>query len=140
MSVTLGEANMIIQGAVRKAKEQGTKMNIAVCDSGGRLVAFARMDGVAMAIAMASVFALGLFLATAVLLIQGAAPGGSIGPNLGALSTFMPGFSVTWAGALVGALYAAAIGAVVGYVLSVLWNLTHILFVGFAVMRANWLD
>ena len=45
MSVTLEEANRVIQGAINTANEQGTKMNIAVCDSGGRLVAFARMDG-----------------------------------------------------------------------------------------------
>ena len=102
--------------------------------------AFARMDGVAMAVAMAVVFALGLFLATAVLLIKGAPPGIAVGPHLGSLSTFLPGFSMTWLGAALGAFYAAVIGAVIGYVLSVLWNLTHILFVGFAVMRANWLD
>ena len=102
--------------------------------------AFARMDGVAMAAAMAGVFALGLFLATAVLLVQGAAPGVPVGPNLSALSTFMPGYSVSWGGGLIGACYAGVIGALVGYILSVLWNLTHILFVGFAVMRANWLD
>ena len=44
-SITLDEANQAIAGAIAKAEEQGTKMGIAVVDAGGRLVAFARMDG-----------------------------------------------------------------------------------------------
>ena len=45
MSLTLAEANRVIQGTIAKAQEMGVKINVAVCDSGGRLVAFARMDG-----------------------------------------------------------------------------------------------
>ena len=45
MSLTLAEANRVIAGAIAKAVEMGAKMNIAVCDAGGRLVAFQRMDG-----------------------------------------------------------------------------------------------
>lgn len=44
-SITLDEANTVIAAAAAKADEQGTKMSIAVVDAGGRLVAFARMDG-----------------------------------------------------------------------------------------------
>ena len=44
MSLTLEEANKVITGAIEKAEEIGAKMNIAVCDSGGRLLAFQRMD------------------------------------------------------------------------------------------------
>ena len=44
-SLTLEEANKVIAGAIAKAEEQETKMSIAVVDAGGRLVAFARMDG-----------------------------------------------------------------------------------------------
>lgn len=44
-SITLDEANTVIAAASAKANEQGTKMGIAVVDAGGRLVAFARMDG-----------------------------------------------------------------------------------------------
>ena len=44
-SITLDEANTVIAAAAAKADEQGTKMGIAVVDAGGRLVAFARMDG-----------------------------------------------------------------------------------------------
>ncbi len=45
MTLTLAEANRVIAGAIEKANQQGTKMNIAVCDAGGRLLAFQRMDG-----------------------------------------------------------------------------------------------
>ncbi len=45
MTLTLEEANRVIQGAMAKAKEMDVKVNIAVCDAGGRLLAFARMDG-----------------------------------------------------------------------------------------------
>ncbi len=45
MALTLAEANQIVQGAVAKAEELNIKINVAVCDAGGRLVAFNRMDG-----------------------------------------------------------------------------------------------
>ena len=45
MSLTLAEANRVVQGAITKAEELGIKINVAVCDAGGRLVAFNRMDG-----------------------------------------------------------------------------------------------
>ena len=45
MNLTLAEANRVIAGAVAKAEQLGAKMNIAVCDAGGRLLAFQRMDG-----------------------------------------------------------------------------------------------
>jgi uncharacterized protein GlcG (DUF336 family) len=45
MALTLDEANRIVAGAVAKAKELNIKISVAVCDAGGRLVAFNRMDG-----------------------------------------------------------------------------------------------
>jgi glc operon protein GlcG len=45
MGLTLDEANRIIAGAIAKARELNVKVCVAVCDSGGRLIAFARMDG-----------------------------------------------------------------------------------------------
>jgi len=45
MALTLEEANRIVAGAVAKAKELNIKISVAVCDAGGRLVAFNRMDG-----------------------------------------------------------------------------------------------
>jgi hypothetical protein len=102
--------------------------------------AFARIDGTALTVAVAAVCAVGFFLATATLLIKGAPPGVPIGPNLAAFSTFLPRYSVTWTGAAVGAAYAAVFGGVAGWVVAALWNATHFIFIGVAVLRANWLD
>ena len=102
--------------------------------------AFARIDSVAMAAAMGLVLGIGLFLATAILLIKGGPAGVPVGANLSGLGTFLSGYSVSWVGSIVGAVYAVAIGAVVGYVLSVMWNVAHFLFVGIVVLRANWFD
>ncbi len=45
MPVTLAEANRILEGAIAHAQELNIKVNVAVCDAGGRLIAFNRMDG-----------------------------------------------------------------------------------------------
>jgi uncharacterized protein GlcG (DUF336 family) len=45
MALTLSEANQIVQAAVAKAQELKIRISVAVCDAGGRLVAFNRMDG-----------------------------------------------------------------------------------------------
>ena len=44
MTLTLEEANRIVSGTVAKAKELNIRVSVAVCDAGGRLVAFQRMD------------------------------------------------------------------------------------------------
>lgn len=43
--LTLAEANRICEGAIARASALGIRINIAVCDGGGRLLAFQRMDG-----------------------------------------------------------------------------------------------
>ena len=45
MALTLADANRIVQGAIDKARELNIRISVAVCDAGGRLVAFNRMDG-----------------------------------------------------------------------------------------------
>jgi glc operon protein GlcG len=45
MPLTLSEANQIVHAAVAKAQELNIRISVAVCDAGGRLVAFNRMDG-----------------------------------------------------------------------------------------------
>jgi uncharacterized protein GlcG (DUF336 family) len=45
MALTLGEANQIVHAAIAKAQELNIRISVAVCDAGGRLVAFNRMDG-----------------------------------------------------------------------------------------------
>jgi glc operon protein GlcG len=43
--ISLEHAQAAIAAAVAESKKRGWKLNVAVVDSGGRLVAFARMDG-----------------------------------------------------------------------------------------------
>ena len=47
--ISLDRAQAVIQAAVADAKKRNWKMNIAVADSGGNLVAFQRMDGAMLA-------------------------------------------------------------------------------------------
>ena len=72
---------------------------------------------------MAVVFGLSggtlLALATAWLLIQGGDP---MGPHLGLLSNYFPGYAVTWPGVAVGFFYGLVTGAVLGWVIAWLYN------------------
>ena len=47
--ISLDRAQAVIDAAVEEAKKRDWKMNIAVTDSGGNLVAFQRMDGAMLA-------------------------------------------------------------------------------------------
>jgi protoporphyrinogen oxidase len=85
-----------------------------------RLVeAFARYDPVALGGAVASVAALGLFLATAILLLR---PEEIKGPTLSLLGQYLIGYQVSWSGSLVGMAEAALIGFGFGYSLARLLN------------------
>ena len=47
--ISLEQAQVVIHASVAEAKKRNWKMNIAVADSGGNLVAFQRMDGAMLA-------------------------------------------------------------------------------------------
>ena len=47
--ISLERAEAVIHAAVAEAKKRNWKMNIAIADSGGNLVAFERMDGAMLA-------------------------------------------------------------------------------------------
>src|ERR1700722_11223073 len=49
LPISLAQAQAVIQAAVAEAKRRNWKMNVAVADSGGNLVAFQRMDGAMLA-------------------------------------------------------------------------------------------
>jgi glc operon protein GlcG len=44
MTLTLEEANRIADGAITRAKDLNIRISVALCDAGGRLVAFQRMN------------------------------------------------------------------------------------------------
>jgi uncharacterized protein GlcG (DUF336 family) len=47
--ISLERAQSVIQAAIAESRSRGWKMNVAVADSGGNLVAFQRMDGAMLA-------------------------------------------------------------------------------------------
>jgi glc operon protein GlcG len=49
LPISLDRAQAVIDAAVAEAKKRKWKMNVAVADSGGNLVAFQRMDGAMLA-------------------------------------------------------------------------------------------
>jgi uncharacterized protein GlcG (DUF336 family) len=49
LPISLNQAEAVIHAAVAEAKKRNWKMNVAVADSGGNLVAFQRMDGAMLA-------------------------------------------------------------------------------------------
>jgi uncharacterized protein GlcG (DUF336 family) len=49
LSISLDRAQAVISAAIAEAKKRNWKMNVAVADSGGNLVAFQRMDGAMLA-------------------------------------------------------------------------------------------
>jgi glc operon protein GlcG len=54
MPLTLDEANRVVRAALAKAQELNIRISAAVCDSGGRLIAFQRMDNAIWASAYGS--------------------------------------------------------------------------------------
>jgi hypothetical protein len=73
-----------------------------------------------MAVVFGMVGGLGLFAATAWLLVKG---GPNVGATLSLLRHFFPGYTVTWGGAFVGMIYGTLVGAVIGYAVALIYNL-----------------
>ena len=103
--------------------------------------AFARLDFVALSVAAGILLGLLMFLATAWLLVKGAPSGMQIGPHLGLLANFLPGYSVSWPGSIVGVMYGFLLGAVTGGLFGLVWNLAHYVYlialVGRTYLRAK---
>ena len=74
--------------------------------------AFARLDPLALGIAIGTVSGLGILAATAILLFKG---GTVVGPNLSLLRNYLFGFEMTWVGAFIGFLEAGVWGFLLGF-------------------------
>ena len=70
-------------------------------------------------IAFGLICGLGLFVATNVLVLRG---GPVVGPRLGLLSLYFPGYSVTFIGSLIGFVYAFVGGYAVGRGIATIYN------------------
>ena len=81
--------------------------------------AVARLRAGILAIVGGMLGGLGLFAATAWLLVRG---GEHVGQHLQLLAQYYPGYSVSWSGALLGLFYGGVTGAVLGLAVGFLYN------------------
>lgn len=72
--------------------------------------------------ASAVVGALGLATAVAVVLLRGPADGEAVGTHLALLAHYVPGFTVSWKGALIGAVWMGLFAGLLGAVVAIAWN------------------
>ena len=79
----------------------------------------ARIQEKSWGIAFGLLFAVALLVATNVLVLQG---GPVIGPHLGLLRWYFPGYSVTVSGGMIGAVYAFVLGYGVGWSIATIYN------------------
>src|SRR5262245_46777271 len=64
-----------------------------------------------------------LFLVTIWLVLRGPAPGQTkVGPTLGLLRNYFPGYEVTLSGSFIGFFYGALTVALVGWIIAVVYN------------------
>ena len=78
-----------------------------------------RLNARAWGIAVGMLFGSALFLGTIVLVMRG---GRRVGPHLGMLWVFFPGYRVTIGGAFIGFVYAFVIGYAVGRLIGLVYN------------------
>lgn len=81
--------------------------------------ATARLRASILATSFAIFGGTGLFVATAWLVLQG---GEVVGPHLGLLGVYFPGYTVSWPGAFVGFAYGAITGGGMGWAIAWLYN------------------
>jgi hypothetical protein len=81
--------------------------------------AIARLRASVMATTFGLAGGAGIFLATALLVIRG---GDVVGPHLGLLNNYFPGYTVTWPGAFLGLGYGTIVGACTGWILAWVYN------------------
>jgi hypothetical protein len=72
-----------------------------------------------LGVAFGMLCGVGLFVATAILVVKG---GPNPGAHLGLLRVYFPGYEVTWIGAAIGFVYAFVGGYAVGRTVAALYN------------------
>lgn len=78
-----------------------------------------RLNARAWGISTGLLLGLGLFIATNILVLRG---GEVVGPHLGLLGIYLPGYRVTFLGSLVGFVYMFVIGYALGRLIGVIYN------------------
>ncbi len=82
--------------------------------------ALAKLDKAALGIAVGLLFGFSVFAATVILVIKG---GDQVGPNLGLLSQYFIGYSVSLQGSVIGLIYGFTSGFIIGWLVAFLRNL-----------------
>jgi hypothetical protein len=98
-----------------------TNSNVTL-DATDKLIvqSLAKLDGLALGIALGTLFGLVIFLATNILIIKG---GDKIGPNLILLNQYFVGYEITFTGSLIGLFYGFVSGFILGGLIAFLRNL-----------------
>lgn len=78
-----------------------------------------RMNEQGWGIAVGLLLGAGLFAATNILVLRG---GAEVGPHLGLLAFYFPGYRVTFLGSLIGFVYAFVLGYGIGRTISTVYN------------------
>ena len=115
-------------------EEVGVTEADAVALEGQITAIFPRIDGLALGAATGVVTGALLCLATLLLVLKG---GPVVGPRLGLLAQFLPGYTVTAGGSLLGLFYGLLGGFVAGWSFATLRNLTLFFSLAFLRRRAQ---
>jgi len=78
-----------------------------------------RLNARAWGIAIGLLLGLGLFIATAFLIVKG---GPNVGQHLALIGEYLPGYGVTWGGAFIGFIYLFVIGYLIGRLIGGVYN------------------
>jgi len=78
-----------------------------------------RLNAVVQGVAVGAVAGVGVFLATAWLVVKGGKP---LGPHLALLGQYFLGYSVSWLGSIIGLLWGFALGFTIGGGISMIYN------------------
>ena len=86
--------------------------------------AIARLRASVMSVVFGLLGGTTLFVATLWLVLRGPSPGSTkVGPTLGLLHNYFPGYDVSLVGSVVGFLYGALSGATAGWVIAFVYNM-----------------
>lgn len=94
----------------------------------------AKIDGLALGVSLGTLFGLGIFLATNILILKG---GDVVGPNLALLSQYFVGFEVSFKGSVVGLVYGFIAGFTTGWLIAFLRNIVVTIYVHLLRLRGS---
>lgn len=78
-----------------------------------------RLSRNVLGLTLGILFAIGIFLATNILVIKG---GPTVGAHLQLLNQYFPGYRVTFGGSFLGAAYGFVVGYVNGWIIAAVYN------------------